>query len=589
MLASLKGKTHCDSDFYTNPCPFLQSSQSSFPTLSDWSPSPVVEFESDTFVRCSQKHKMLLSFVLLSAMIHQRDALSVFSDIDAMKYLSNFGYLDPKLGDTSTSFVSGETVRRAISDFQSFAGLYPTGELDEETSIWMSKPRCGVPDIIHEGYSTRRKRNINKKGDRWKKQHLTYHILKYTKQLKKSDVDREIARAFQMWEEVTEFKFTPKMTGRADIEIRFESGIHDDNDTPFDGPGGTFAHATFPEFGDVHFDDDETWTINDTSGTDLFQVATHEFGHVLGLKHSKVKPAVMKPYSEGTEPNFKLHDDDIERIQKLYEFNMDTKWITEKFDEITSTFKTMEKELKETKRDLALATGTIENLKTALNARTRDIRDMGGKMPTSCKDLESMGQKISGIFLVKGLKNIDAIFCDFNPNTNNENLEKWIGHADIKSQSVNFYVQRNGPFNETGVSIPFNVERVNVGKAMELTSGIFTAPRTGIYFFSFSGMASFPKTTSSDRARLVISVCLGDNSIARVQAEESNSVANQVSSLSLQLTLNLVKDEDIWLRIDVMSSGVLLYDDPAPERGGHWTHFTGWMLEEEIAKRHVEF
>ena len=88
------------------------------------------------------------------------------------------------MGDTSTSFVSGETVRRAISDFQSFAGLNPTGktnlllivsltlfyrivvgELDEETSIWMSKPRCGVPDIIHEGHSTRRKRNANKKGN----------------------------------------------------------------------------------------------------------------------------------------------------------------------------------------------------------------------------------------------------------------------------------------------------------------------------------------------------------------------------------------------------------------------------------------
>jgi hypothetical protein len=56
---------------------------------------------------------------------------------------------------------------------------------------------------------------------RWKKKNLTYRILKYTTKLKNSDVDREIARAFQMWEEVTEFKFTPKMTEKkADINIR---------------------------------------------------------------------------------------------------------------------------------------------------------------------------------------------------------------------------------------------------------------------------------------------------------------------------------------------------------------------------------
>jgi hypothetical protein len=48
---------------------------------------------------------------------------------------------------------------------------------------------------------------------------------------------------------------------------------------------------------------------------------------------------------------------------------------------------------------------------------------MGGEMPTSCKDLESMGQIISGIFLVKGLRKIDAVFCDFNPNPNNGNCE----------------------------------------------------------------------------------------------------------------------------------------------------------------------
>ncbi len=56
-------------------------------------------------------------------------------------------------------------------------------------------------------------------------------------------------------------------------------------------------------------------------------------------------------------------------------------------------------------------------------ARTKDIDDISGEMPTSCKDLELMGQKIGGIFLVKGLKNINTVYCDFNPNTNNGNYK----------------------------------------------------------------------------------------------------------------------------------------------------------------------
>ena len=54
---------------------------------------------------------------------------------------------------------------------------------------------------------------------------------------------------------------------------RFETGEHGDGD-PFDGPGGTLAHAYFPVYGgDAHFDDAEQWTINSGRGTNLFQVA----------------------------------------------------------------------------------------------------------------------------------------------------------------------------------------------------------------------------------------------------------------------------------------------------------------------------
>lgn len=81
-------------------------------------------------------------------------------------------------------------------------------------------------------------------GSRWKTKNLTYKISKYPPKLQKKDVDVEIARAFGVWSEYTDLKFKPQ-SGSVHIEIRFEKGEHGDGD-PFDGPGGTLAHAYFP-------------------------------------------------------------------------------------------------------------------------------------------------------------------------------------------------------------------------------------------------------------------------------------------------------------------------------------------------------
>lgn len=85
---------------------------------------------------------------------------------------------------------------------------------------------------------------------------------------------------------------------------------------------GVLAHAFFPNSrpigGDTHFDDDEAWTVGGAKGADLYYIATHEFGHALGLPHSGNKDSVMKPYYAGYVSNLKLHSEDVTQIQKRY-------------------------------------------------------------------------------------------------------------------------------------------------------------------------------------------------------------------------------------------------------------------------------
>uniref|UniRef100_A0A667X710 Peptidase metallopeptidase domain-containing protein n=1 Tax=Myripristis murdjan TaxID=586833 RepID=A0A667X710_9TELE len=219
------------------------------------------------------------------------------------QYLSQF-YTDIGMTNSSTRSITKSSLSESLEAMQAFFGLEVTGILDNETVEVMKAPRCGVSDISRYGHFPGR--------PKWTKRLITYRITQYTSDLSQRQVDATIAQAFQLYSDVIPLDFKQIYSGTADIMILFKGGYHGDF-YPFDGPNGVLAHANSPgqgQGGDTHFDDDETWTLT-RRGVNLLLVAAHEFGHALGLDHSRDRRALMFPTYQYVNTNgYKLPDDD---------------------------------------------------------------------------------------------------------------------------------------------------------------------------------------------------------------------------------------------------------------------------------------
>jgi hypothetical protein len=151
-------------------------------------------------------------------------------------------------------------------------------------------------------------------------------------------------------------------------------------------------------------------------------------------------------------------------------------------------------------------------------------------------------------------------------------FQTWIGFEDVKSSSVYFYVQRDTDYYQNG-AIPYDVEKLNAGGAMNLQTGIFTTPRPGKYFFSVSGKAGIP--ASSTWIPFRINLYKNSEYVGFCFSDESGNTGFQYETFSLESTLDLRKGDTIWLKITDQGPGVFL-------RGSGSFHFTGWLLEEDI-------
>nr|XP_008119204.1 PREDICTED: matrix metalloproteinase-25 [Anolis carolinensis] len=250
-----------------------------------------------------------------------------------LEWLTRYGYL-PQPDPRAAQLQSSEELANAIKTMQRFAGLPTTGEMDQKTMDMMSKPRCSLPDIIGTSELMRRRRRKKRyalSDSVWKKTDLTWHIRSFPRSsyLSRDHVRKLISEAFRAWSKSSALTFRELPSDQADILVDFTQSYHQDS-YPFDGPGGTLAHAFFPGehpvSGDTHFDDEETWIYNpentkSVSGTDLFAVAVHEFGHALGLAHSSAKESIMIPYYQGPVGQAHLYQlplDDVMGIEQLY-------------------------------------------------------------------------------------------------------------------------------------------------------------------------------------------------------------------------------------------------------------------------------
>ncbi|KRZ14721.1 Matrix metalloproteinase-14 [Trichinella zimbabwensis] len=206
-------------------------------------------------------------FISLPTVVNSMPILSTSTKINpdattnALSYLIEFGYL-PRGNPEISNLRTEDAVKTALGRLQEFAGLEPTGNLDEATLKLMNTKRCGLADFSQEMSSPNRNRRFALQGLKWDRLNLTYKVANYTPFIGPGRTRRSIYDALSVWSEVSALKFTETQDDYADLVVEFHSGEHGDG-YPFDGPNIVLAHAFFPgalRGGDVHFDNDERWS-----------------------------------------------------------------------------------------------------------------------------------------------------------------------------------------------------------------------------------------------------------------------------------------------------------------------------------------
>ena len=137
-----------------------------------------------------------------------------------------------------------------------------------------------------------------------------------------------------------------------------------------------------------------------------------------------------------------------------------------------------------------------------------------------------------------------------------------MGYNDIKTNSgVYFYVLRKSSYAIINSVIPYEIVQLNIGGGMNAATGIFTAPTSGRYFFSFTGLSGAAGT----------GVHLRLNQVFANDAYGSQFQNN----MPLSATLNLNQGDQVDIFLGDAGS---IFDNANLQ-----TMFSGFLLEQDLS------
>lgn len=145
----------------------------------------------------------------------------------------------------------------------------------------------------------------------------------------------------------------------------------------------------------------------------------------------------------------------------------------------------------------------------------------------------------------------------------NAGLQTLIGIVDVKSAPVYFQAQRTTSYSTVGSVVPFDLIKLNVGNAFDL-SGVFVAPASGEYYFAFSGISD-----NSNIARVVLEVKTATVDWSRVGEGYGEF---KFKTFAFHATLELLEDDQVRL---VLTEGAIHDSDLH-----FYTNFAGFLISQ---------